>query len=344
MDIEAKRRQLRALIMDLANGFVMSEESLPPNILATRYIDFDKLIRNRVVFAELSQVLAWDAREIYKETPYDRIITTDERATIFAHEIGRLEEVAFDVIQAHRGHGSQAPSDARLMLEGCRCLIVTDLIVTGQIVSRTIMYLRELSATPVAILTAIQAARSSLPAMAAGHDIPIRSATSIDFDMFSSAPETLYSRELDLRKAVPIITDVDAEIVKYFAKHPEELYNITPRTFEKLVAHILGDFGYDVELTKATRDGGTDIIAYIRTALTSFLVRIECKKYAPEHKVGIDIVRSVLGVQELMGASKSIIVTTSYFTKDATKTARQMAHRLELKDYTDLKAWLAHYT
>jgi HJR/Mrr/RecB family endonuclease len=347
MNIEAKRRQLRALIMDPANGFIVSEgsESLPPGLLPRRYIDLNKLTRNPAVFAELSDVLAWDAHQIQKETPYDEIVAIDESTSWFTREIWSSPRYIPRRIfhaDADDRNVNQALSDAYTLLQGRRCLIVTDVIVTGQVIQQFAALLRKIGATPVAVLTAIQVA-SSRPQTVAGRDFPVYSATRIDIDAFSTTPEMLYSRDIDLQKAVPIIADVDAEIVKYFARHPEELYNINPRTFEKLVARIFRDFGYDVELTQATRDGGTDIIAYIRTALTSFLVRIECKRFAPEHKVGIDIVRSVLGVQELTGASKSIIVTTSYFTKDAMETARRIAHRLDLKDYTDLKDWLARY-
>jgi orotate phosphoribosyltransferase len=345
-DIEGRRRRLCALITDPANGFIVSLASglVPAQVQPSRYIDFDKLVRNPAVFSEFSDVLEWDAQQIHRETPYDEIVAVDEATTQFAREVwSRSRFIPRSLIHTGPGRVNQAFSDANMLLRGRRCLVVTDVILVGRVVEQFIAFLRHIGATPVAILAAIQVASSSHPPTRAGGDLPIHSATRINTDAFSTAPETLYARDADLQKAVPIITDVDTEIVKYFARHPDELYKITPRTFEKLVAHIIRDFGHDVELTQATRDGGTDIIAYVRTALTSFLVRIECKRFAPEHKVDIDIVRSVLGVQELVGASKSIIVTTSYFTRVAAETARTVAHRLELKDYTDLKAWLSRY-
>lgn len=345
MDIDTKRIELRALLLDPTNGFIMSDEAmLAPNRQPIRYIDVDKLIGNRVVFREFSQVLASDVREIQKDTPYDLIVTTDQRASTFAHGMCTASgNVAPNVLQGDHLDRNLAFSDANVMLKDRRCLIVTDVIVSGHVVQLFVARLRTLGSTPVAVLSAIMVGELSSPQITERQKLSVHSAINIDFDAFSSSPETLYSSDLDLQQAVPIITDIDDEFMRYFARYPEELYNLNPRTFEKLVARILSDFGYDIEITKATRDGGADIIAYIRTALASFLVRIECKKYAAEHKVGIDIVRSVIGVQELAGASKSIIVTTSYFTKDAYETARQIEHRLELKDYTDLKAWLARY-
>ena len=139
------------------------------------------------------------------------------------------------------------------------------------------------------------------------------------------------------------LTDINEEIKKYFKKHPEKLYELSSRKFEELVASILQDFGFSVELTKATRDGGSDIIASIKNAITSFLVLVECKKYSQDNKVGVGIIREVAGVHTLRQPSKSIIVTTSFFTKDAIKEAQLFKEQLQLKDYHALKEWLSQY-
>lgn len=98
-----------------------------------------------------------------------------------------------------------------------------------------------------------------------------------------------------------------------------------------------------MELTKATRDGGSDIIASIKNAVTSFLVLVECKKYSQDNKVGVGIIREVVGVHALRRPSKSIIVTTSFFSKDAINEAGLFKEDLELKDYNALKGWLNNY-
>lgn len=157
--------------------------------------------------------------------------------------------------------------------------------------------------------------------------------------------EKLYEddNELDEPKQSIIITDINEEVKKYFKKHPEKLYDISPRKFEELVASILEDMGLDVQLTKATRDGGTDIIASIKNALTSILILVECKRYAPDNKVGVGIIRNVAGVHTLRNPAKSIIVTTSTFTKDAIKEAKELEKKIDLKDYDNLKDWLNKY-
>lgn len=120
-------------------------------------------------------------------------------------------------------------------------------------------------------------------------------------------------------EAQAVITTIDEQIKTYLKKNPEKMYDLSPRKFEELVADILKDMGFDVELTKATRDGGRDIIAHITNSVCSYLTHIECKKYAPENKVGVSIIREVMGVHQIRNATKSIIVTTGFFSKDAIK-------------------------
>ncbi|RZJ90598.1 MAG: restriction endonuclease, partial [Chryseobacterium sp.] len=126
-------------------------------------------------------------------------------------------------------------------------------------------------------------------------------------------------------------------------KYPHKLYDIHPRKFEELVASIFSDLGFDIELTGATRDGGRDIIASIRNAVTNFLVYVECKKYAPDNKVDVGIIRKIAGVHYIKKPSKSIVVTTSFFTKDALEEAKRIENQLELKDFNDIQAWLEKY-
>lgn len=157
--------------------------------------------------------------------------------------------------------------------------------------------------------------------------------------------EELYSEPKDESSSDPqaVITTIDEQIKSYFKTNPEKMYDISPRKFEELVADILKDMGFEVELTKATRDGGRDIIAHIRNSVCSYLTHIECKKYAPDNKVGVEIIRKVMGVHQIRKATKSIIVTTGFFSKDAVKEAAMVGNRLDLKDFNDLKDWLQRY-
>lgn len=155
--------------------------------------------------------------------------------------------------------------------------------------------------------------------------------------------EQIYENKNDTHEIAPVVIDINEELKRYLAKHPEKLYELTPRKFEELIADILFDFGFDVELTPATRDGGKDIYAYIKNQICSFLMFVECKKWSPENHVGIEVVQRLYGVQQVNKANKSMVVTTSFFSKSAIEECKRYETLMSLHDYSDLKTWLKRY-
>jgi len=78
------------------------------------------------------------------------------------------------------------------------------------------------------------------------------------------APRLLYSDQRspaeDALARIDVLA-VDKQLIDYLNKHPERMYELNPRRFEELVAAILKDLGYAVQLTAQGADGGVDIIA-----------------------------------------------------------------------------------
>lgn len=153
----------------------------------------------------------------------------------------------------------------------------------------------------------------------------------------------IYNSNVFDTKSTIVIKDMDHEIKRFFKKYPNRLYEMHPRRFEELIASIISDLGYHVTLTNASRDGGRDIIASINNTVTNFLAYVECKRYARDHKIGVGIIREIAGVHHIRKPSKSIIVTTSFFTKNALEDAKNIENQLELKDFNDIQAWLEKY-
>jgi restriction endonuclease Mrr len=155
--------------------------------------------------------------------------------------------------------------------------------------------------------------------------------------------EELFENKNETIRIIPTIIDINGKLKSYLAKHPEKLYDLSPRKFEELIADILKDFGFDVELTQATRDGGKDIYAYIKNQVTSFLTFVECKRWSPTKPVGIEIVQRLYGVQQINKANKGMIVTTSYFSRPAIEESKRYENLMDLNDYNDIKKWLNRY-
>lgn len=99
----------------------------------------------------------------------------------------------------------------------------------------------------------------------------------------------------------------------------ENLLTLPPRLFEQLIAFLFEGLGFSVELTSVTRDGGADVIAFKSPApgLSQIKTIIECKRYTTNKKVGVDIVRQLIGAMHSFKAPQGIIVTTSFFTNEA---------------------------
>jgi uncharacterized protein YjbI with pentapeptide repeats len=143
---------------------------------------------------------------------------------------------------------------------------------------------------------------------------------------------------------IQTIQAITAEIVAYLAKHPRELYDLNPRPFEKLICEILAGFGWEVQLTPSTRDGGYDMFAISRDlqagVKTSWI--IECKKYSAERKVGIDVVRGLYGVKQDLNVANILLATTSHFSSEVYKY-KASRYDLELRDFEGIVDWLNAY-
>ena len=142
------------------------------------------------------------------------------------------------------------------------------------------------------------------------------------------------------QKIVIDVTAANNEIMRLLKKDPNLARKLPPRKFEEIVAEILSKQGYEIELTSASRDGGFDICAARQDGLGKFLYLVECKRYVPPNKVGVEIVRSLHGVIQANRATAGAIVTTSFFTAGAKDYQRKMQHQLHIHDFLALQRWI----
>jgi restriction endonuclease Mrr len=153
--------------------------------------------------------------------------------------------------------------------------------------------------------------------------------------------QTLAKRIIEV-VAPRIITANDNLILK-LKKKPGDLYKITPRQFEEVIADLLTDMGMEVELTPATRDGGKDILAYMNTEMGKFLTLVEAKQHNKSRPVGVSLVRSLYGTLVDHQATSGMLVTTSRFAKPAKQFQERHRYQLSLKDYQDVVSWILKY-
>ncbi len=132
-------------------------------------------------------------------------------------------------------------------------------------------------------------------------------------------------------------------MLRDLAKEPHTVYQLGSRKFEELVAKLLEDQGCEVTLTKQSRDGGYDIFGRINSGPVPLVFLAECKRYAEKNRVGVEVIRGLYGVTEMQRANFGMVITTSSFTRDAREEKLRIGHRMDLKEFNDLKDWFQKY-
>lgn len=139
------------------------------------------------------------------------------------------------------------------------------------------------------------------------------------------------------------IQGISDELIQHIKRQPDVLYDLNPRRFEELIAHLLDNYGWQVRMTPRTRDGGYDIFAISKDRSgeeCSWI--IECKKFAKDRKVGIELARRLYFVKSELKVGMAMLATTSHFTKGVHefKTSRW---DFRLRDFTGILEWINEY-
>lgn len=98
------------------------------------------------------------------------------------------------------------------------------------------------------------------------------------------------------------------------------LMDLNPYEFENLVGNLFTQMGLETRLTRASRDGGVDVVAFDTRPVLGGKVVIQAKRY--RNTVGVAAVRDLYGTMLNEGANKGILVTTSGYGPDAFEFAK----------------------
>jgi restriction endonuclease Mrr len=148
--------------------------------------------------------------------------------------------------------------------------------------------------------------------------------------------------ELTGTSGVPLaeIQEVSVRLQRHLAREPGYLHSLHWRTFERVVAELLTDSGFQVDLVSPGRDTGVDIFAVQKNHAGKFLYLVQCKKFAVDRPVGLPVVDRIYGRVMADHASAGMVVTTSSFTRGARGFAEQVPFQLSLRDFNNLRDWL----
>lgn len=166
-------------------------------------------------------------------------------------------------------------------------------------------------------------------------------------ERIAAAIEASTKQLSDARNVEPLVVSfntINAALVKHLANKPEDFHKLHPRKFEELVCEILTDQGHAVELTPESKDGGRHLVVIMKTPLGEMLVVVECKRWAINRPVGLDIIeRFLYNIREKSRANSGLIVATTRFTSGAIKAAREHNYQLRLNDLEKLTEMAKHF-
>lgn len=101
-------------------------------------------------------------------------------------------------------------------------------------------------------------------------------------------------------------------------KTAQEIRDLKGHAFEEYLRQLFRDLGYQVKKTPPSRDGGADLII----EKNGKRVAVQAKSY--KNAVGYDAVKEIYAGRTIYGAEYACVVTTSHFTSDAKRRARQL--------------------
>ena len=124
---------------------------------------------------------------------------------------------------------------------------------------------------------------------------------------------------------------IEEKYIKSASDKNAYIFSLTSREFEILIAILYEALGYKVNLTKATRGGGKDIIAEINENERKEKVFVECKLYKT-CELKKETVRALGYTMLSEEATRAVIFTSGY----ATKALNEMDTRIQIFDMEEL--------
>ncbi|MGG0240533.1 restriction endonuclease [Bacillus rhizoplanae] len=112
---------------------------------------------------------------------------------------------------------------------------------------------------------------------------------------------------------------------EYYRSAPPDftiVQDLSGTEFENYMEALFKKKGYDVTTTPATGDGGVDLIISRKINGRNARTAVRCKRY--KKSVGVSAIQEVFAGKHLYKCQKSMVITTSEFTKPAIKTANDL--------------------
>lgn len=136
-----------------------------------------------------------------------------------------------------------------------------------------------------------------------------------------------------------------SELGTHLKNNFTDVYSVHSERFEAIVNDVFRAHGYRTILTRATKDKGVDIVLLSRDG-SSIEGIVECKRYAETRKIGVELVKQLMGTAVQWRLNRAYLVTSSSFTSGARDVAVNYAkqgYEFDLLGASDLLKLLQVY-
>lgn len=136
--------------------------------------------------------------------------------------------------------------------------------------------------------------------------------------------------------------DLTAQLIERLKIDWQEIFNISPEEFERLVADRLAASGCDVQRTGPSnqRDGGIDIVFCTKGPHPVVGAAQVKHRRTPRGKTGPSEIRDFATALNSYPFTAGFVVTNTTFTPDAKWAAMNHSHFMKLRDGEDMKLWI----
>jgi hypothetical protein len=164
---------------------------------------------------------------------------------------------------------------------------------------------------------------------------------------FGACYSKRHSEETDGRK--PMRELISQSIIDSVARDPDVLLDLSKRDFEKLMAELFARMGFEVDLYRASKDGGIDFLAVDPGEVDPIIIAAQCKH--PDRPVGdkkptslpVTTVREIYGVAKANDLAGAIAITSTRYSPEAKSFADLKPEEISLADREDILAWVRRY-
>jgi hypothetical protein len=152
------------------------------------------------------------------------------------------------------------------------------------------------------------------------------------FTVIENGERKRHKRDISIGEAENCILGV-------LKKDPALIRQLDARVFEVSVSAVLRDIGFDrVELSRFSKDGGTDILAFYVEGGVNKTVVVEVKRH--KDNVGIGVADRLFGVQHRDKRDKSLLVTSSAIAKGVVESYSAHTETMSFMDFAKLSELL----